>query len=264
MPNWIPGALRRFFSALAAVAFSVASLPLAGQTNADLIDEIESDTDRWIELQSALSKESARWESEKELLENSIRVLNTEKEVIEGSLESNRLASELYLKNQSSLVEEIGQRKAALGVASEVLSDYREKVESIIARLPEPIREEVAALAVKLDSEVEDSEGTVAGRMQSLISILAMVDQFNNSLTLTHQIREGANGRSFDTRVLYWGLSMGFAVDRSGELAWRLIPGEGGWTWEDASGEAASIKTLLDIYENDQRPSLVSLRAKLN
>ncbi len=187
----------------------------------------------------------------------------TEKGIVEKTLESNRLASEQYINNEASLKGRIDAQKKALEVISNVLEAHQEKVDSIIVRLPEPLRSEIEALALKLKPNEEEAS-TVAGRMQSLISILTMIDQFNNSLTLTHQIRKDPNGLEIDTRVLYWGLSVGYAVDAKGELAWRLIPNGDGWAWEDASSEAASIQAMLDIYENDRRPSLVPLRATLN
>lgn len=242
---------------------SALSLSLIAQSNGELLDRVEEDTDRWIELQRSLAKENSQWKSEKELLLNSIRILNTEKGIIEKTLKSNRLASELYITNEASLRNKIDGQKKALEVISNTLETQREKVDSIVVRLPEPLRSEAEALAHKLKPSEEETS-TVAGRMQSLISILTMIDQFNNSLTLTHQIRKDSNGVEIDTRVLYWGLSVGYAVDAKGELAWRLTPGPDGWTWEDASSEAASIEAMLDIYENDRRPSLVPLRAILN
>lgn len=252
--------LRCFYVAVFGLA---CGSPLFAETNGELIDKIEDDTDRWIDLQGALAKENARWKSEKALLENSIKILNTEKSIIEKSLESNRLASELYVNNEASLRKRTAEQEQALEVAGNALSEYQEKVNTIIGRLPDPIRGEVESLALKLSPNGDEQPASVAGRMQSLISILTMIDQFNNSLTLTHQIREGSNGDAFDTRVLYWGLSIGFAVDARGELAWRLVPDTDGWLWEDASDEAASIKELLDVYEKDRRPSLVSLQAVL-
>ncbi len=249
---------------LCGLVISALSVSLIAQTNGELLDRVEDDTDRWIELQRSLAKENSEWKSDKELLLNSIRILNTEKGIIEKTLESNRLASELYINNEASLKSKIDAQKKALEVISNTLATQREKVDSIVVRLPEPLRSEIEVLALKLNPGEGEQATTVAGRMQSLISILTMIDQFNNSLTLTHQIRKDSNGAEIDTRVLYWGLSVGYAVDAKGELAWRLTPSSDGWAWEDASREAASIEAMLDIYENDRRPSLVPLRATLN
>lgn len=263
MTHWIYEILRRSRIAILALVCGFSASSLAAETNAELLEKIEDDTDRWIELKSALAKENALWKSEKELLKNSIQLLNTEKGIIANSLESNRLASELYVKNEASLREGIDKQEKALEFVAEELAGYREKVDSIISWLPDPIRGEVESLALKLKPVEGQQSATVAGRMQSLISLLTMIDQFNNSLTLTHQIRVGSNGQSFDTRVLYWGMSTGFAVNATGDLAWRLNPSANGWDWVDASSQSAAIKMLIDVYENDRRPGLVSLPAQL-
>lgn len=249
---------------LVGMACSALGAALLAETNGELLDKIEENTDRWIELQQALAKENSLWQSEKELLLSSIKILNTEKSLVEKTLESNRLASELYVKSEAALRSKIEGQEKALESVKNLLGANGEKVKSLVARLPEPIRSEAQRLELNVSSNEEEQNTTVAGRMQSLISLLTMIDQFNNSLTLTHQIRERANGEAFDTRVLYWGLSVGFAVDTKGELAWRLTPSTDGWVWEDASGEAPSIKAMVDIYENNSRPVLVPLQATLN
>ncbi len=238
---------------------SLAMQTVLAQSNGDVFDEIGEDTDRWIELQSKVAKENALWKSEKEVLANSIRVLESEKEALEKSLESNKLASSLYSNNETLVSGRIESQLEALDVVEKELIFYEENVKALVAKLPAPIKKDVEPLVLKLAAEVDDQPASVASRMQSLISILTMIDHFNNSLTLTHEIRRNEEGGSFDTRVLYWGLSMGFAADATASRAWLLSPGDDGWVWSDAHDKADAVMSLIDIYENDRKPGLVTL-----
>ncbi len=237
---------------------------LLAQSSDDVFEKVGDDTDRWIELQMNLSKETSLWHSEKTILENSIRVLDNEKEALEKSLESNRLASGLYLKNEETLAAQIETQNDALDFVRQELDTYRMQALAVAKRLPGPIKKDIDALIPKLAVEFDDQPVSIANRMQSLISILTMIDHFGNSLTLTHEIRRDGAGGSYDTRVLYWGLAMGYAVNTTASRAWLLSPEDEQWVWNEISGKAETVRALIDVYENNRTPSLITLPATLN
>ncbi len=228
------------------------------------VDAIESDAEKWIELQTRIAEENAKWKAEKELLESSILVLTTEQNSLKESLESNKIASDLYQKNRDRVTSRLEMNGAALGAMIDKMNEYEEKIASIYARLPEPLKKDVASLMKKIPAEIDYEPLSVAARIQSLISVLTSIDQFNNALNLTHQIRENSDGKSINVRVLYWGLSVGYAVDGRGEQAWILRPGESGWTWSAANEMAPDVVDLMNVYEKRESPRLISLPANLN
>ena len=104
--RWMP------IGALAWAGINLALNPVAGQSES--IEALEKDTDRWIELQARIAKETSNWRAEKELLQSSIVVLGTEKANLEEDLKSNQLASQLYISNRDRLSATIETQQAAL------------------------------------------------------------------------------------------------------------------------------------------------------
>ncbi len=228
------------------------------------VDSIESDAEKWIELQTRIAEENAKWKIEKELLESSILVLTTEQESLKESLESNKVASDLYEKNRNRVVSKLKENGDALQHLMGKMEEYESQINSIYAGLPEPLQKEVESMMRKIPAMIDDEPLSVAARIQSLISVLTSIDQFNNALNLTHQLRKNSDGTQIDVRVLYWGLSVGYAVDGRGNQAWVLKPGESGWTWNEANDMTSDIQDLMDVYEKRGSPRLISLPASLN
>jgi len=227
------------------------------------ISNLESRADQWIDLQIKASRERSEWNSERVLLESSIHSLEAEKELLHEEVAANKLAVDLYSKNRDKLKEALTEKEEALATLKNRLEEFETRLVALLPSFPEPLSKDIRPLIGKLGSEIDGRAVSIATRTQSLVTILSSIDQFNNSLTVTHQIRKGADGGEFDTRVMYWGLAFGYAVDSSGERAWRLSPSVDGWDWAENPEIAPDLIDLLEIYERNQEPKLVTLPVSL-
>jgi hypothetical protein len=68
-----------------------------GQSGAGRVSDLESDTDRWLELQSQIAEAENDWTTEKLLLEGSIQILEAEQATLSSGIESNEEASKVYI-----------------------------------------------------------------------------------------------------------------------------------------------------------------------
>ena len=59
--------------------------PTAGDS--DVLDRIESNTDRWMETQRRITETKSRWKEERELLQHSVSVLEREQESLRERVE---------------------------------------------------------------------------------------------------------------------------------------------------------------------------------
>lgn len=245
-----------------ALAVFLPSLALFSAESEDL-DGLKSQADRWIELELRTAAEKNQWRSAKEVLEDSRTVLQKEKAALEAKLEANELATRLFRTRYETAEAELAEHEAAQTLLRSRGDAVEARLRNVLPRLPEPLRDMIDPQLSKLENRDGENAISVSQATQTLVSVLSTIDRFNNTLTLTHQLRANAAGETVDVRVLYWGLAVAYAVDARGENAWMLVPGADGWDWHDQNANAAEITALMAIYEKQQNPRLVVLPASL-
>ncbi len=63
--------------------------------------------------------------------------------------------------------------------------------------------------------------------------------------------------------VIYWGLSHGYALDRTSGKAWFGSPGSGNWQWEPIPDGAKAVAQLIAIYDGKDEPRFIEAPARL-
>lgn len=222
-------------------------------------DELKAQADRWIELEKNLADERNAWRPQKEALEASIHVLKSEQTTLQTRVEGNELAAAAFRNRLEVARADFAQQEAGHTILAAACQKLEQRLSALLPRLPGPLQERVQPHLTKLRSPAGDDGATISERAQSLVSALTAIEQFNNSLTLTHELRPNGAGETVDVKVLYWGLSGAYAIDATGANAWILAPGRNGWEWRDAPAEAAAIRSLISVHEKQQNPSFVVL-----
>ena len=134
---------------------------------------------------------------------------------------------------------------------------------SLSKRLPSPLSDKIAPFIAKIPTAETSTVAPLPNRLQNVVAIMTLVDEFNNDLHLTHTIKELDNGEVIDVRVLYWGLGAAYAINGSGDRAWTLKPSDEAWLWNAADQDAIAIKKLFDVYDKTLEPTLVGLPIQL-
>ena len=233
-----------------------------------LLTDVQNNTDQWIELERRIADEQNQWETDREILSSRLAALQEEQASLRQNIESFAVANQLFDANRVRLEDELSLHRTANEALEERLAELESRIQTLRDVLPDPLLEELAPLLRRLDpapqGQEEEEKRSAADRAQSVTAILAAISRFGNSINLTHTIRPSAlGGPEKDIRVLYWGLSFAFASDVNGSEAWFLRPSPGGWTWEDRSDQALRFKALVDIYEKQKEPELVTVPVRL-
>lgn len=241
---------------------AVASLPL-GAAEAGAVDETKQQADRWIELEMRIANERNEWRTQKQILETSREVLQREQTSLQSKLEANELATSLFRTRFEAAEAELAQHETAHETLNARCAELQERLGQLRPHLPQPLLDKIDPMWTKLENHNAEDPISVSERIQNIVGILSAIDQFNNNLTLTHELRENAAGEKLDIKVLYWGLAVAYAVDARREGAWVVVPTDSGWEWRDQRANAAEIAALIAIYEKQQSPGLITLPATI-
>ncbi len=237
----------------------IALLPSLAPAQSTTPADLEAEMDRWIALERRTADERNRWRSAKQVLETSLEVLKKERAALQEQAGSNELSATLF-KNRLDLVQRgTESHETAHTRLAAAIDTFEPRLRALLPRLPDPLREKIDPLVRRLAAEAGGESSSLSERAQTLVAALSSIDQFNNTLTLRHQLRDDGNGRTIDVRVLYWGLTVAYAIDASGRRAWILSPGAEGWTWRPSDGDAVAIAKLLDVHDKQRSPELVVL-----
>ena len=236
--------------------------PTAGDS--DVLDRIESNTDRWMETQLRITEAKSRWKEERELLQHSVSVLEREQESLRERVEGYKFAESLYENTRRNVSEALNEHQTSNAQIEAKLHQFERRIQQLARRLPAPLRESMETQLRMLETGQTSNEAKVSNRSQNLISLLSKIEHFSNSLTLTHRVRRADDGSEFDVRILYWGVAFAYACDAHGERGWLLRPTGEGWEWTDQHDKSADIKAIIDVYEKKREPDLIALPAYLD
>jgi Protein of unknown function (DUF3450) len=224
-------------------------------------ESLQAQMDRWIALEQRTADEQNEWRADKEVLTASQDVLRQEQEALRVRLQANELASGRFQARLEEARAELAAQEAAHAKLMAGCDGLEGRVRALVPRLPDPLKDKVERLLERLRRPADEEPVSASERTQILVSVLTAIDLFNNTLTLTHHLRDNGAGETVDVKVLYWGLAAGYAIEPTGRQAWVLLPGAAGWGWHDASDHAAEIKAVVDIYEKQRSPEMVMLPA---
>lgn len=244
------------------LALIIITLPISSLTNtqatAQELDALKDATERWIQTRTLISKERSEWNSEKELINGSIDTLESTR----NNLEENVGILEIQSSSLRSQIEEAERKVTSYNTTNQLIiekvSVYEKRILSISERLPDPLKEELAPLLRNIPRQ-ESATTPIPNRLQNVVAIATIIDEFNNNLRLTHTIKTLDDGNVIEVRVLYWGLAGAYASSTDGNNAWIISPAAGNWNWTAAGKDTLSIKQLFDVYDKTIDPTLVKI-----
>ncbi len=238
---------RRFLSALLCLfGFSLSS-------SATDYDRLESATKRWLDLEKRIAEERNTWKSQKEVLSQSVVVLEANIEELTQGLENLDHSAKLRSAEFDRYEQSYESQEAARAYYAEKLEKMTELFQRYRASAPEFLEDEMNTAHEKL--ELVDPVA-LGERAQILIAAFTRVEEFNRSVTIDYVSRKLADGRDVMVSVIYWGLARAYAVDPQGTIAWELMPGPEGWTWNERPEYIAKILELTNVYEQTRPPSI--------
>jgi len=220
--------------------------------------------EKWMETRRAIAREKAEWRQTRQMLESRIALLEREIASVDDRIEG----TETDIEKARSERETLENRRDRLASATEALAgqvgELEGRVRRLLERLPPRAREAVKALAERIpgaeDSEAaEATDRTLSQRFQNLAGIANEMNKMHAEVALEREVRELADGRAMQVRVLYMGLGHAWYVGERGEVAGVGTVSKETWTWQEVPEAAPAIRKAIAIMENEEVAAFVPL-----
>lgn len=229
---------------------------------ADQIDDVRNSLKEWVSVEKTISLEQETWREEKQLLNDISASLDQEERILRETITNAEQDVSRVDEERLELISRRDSYERSSGLFQQRLVLYERQAEQLIPRLPKILQDEVAQLINRL-SLAERGNYSLSERAQTLVNLLTAIQQFDGSITVANEIRTLSNGEELEVKVLFLGLSKAFYADSGKRTAGigRPIDGgtDGGWQWIEQNDLADDIINAVEIYENNQSPSLVGL-----
>lgn len=224
------------------------------------LESLEKLATEWVKTRAETVRIETEWETERGLLASTVAGLKERATQLEDRRDHLRAKT----ADERAELETLAQKKATgaaeLAAIEERLTGLSGQLLALRGKLPPRL---ASALEYSFAS-LESDELSPGERMQLTISVLNRCAQFNASVTCGEEVlafSDAAAPKAVDS--IYWGLSHGYALDRSSGMAWYGAPGADGWAWTQMPEAVEPVNRLIAIYNDQRDPELVAVPARL-
>ena len=223
------------------------------------LNEARTTLDKWVETRQLISRTKSDWQSDKDLLQQSIDLYDRELKSIQEQMAKLGTNSAEVEKERIQAEDSLKASNAGLDRATTLASDFEGKITALVPRLPAPLQDILKPLLARMPSDAANTKMAVTERMQVLVGILNELDKFNNAVTIFSEKRKTAKGEEVAVETVYVGLGAAYFVNDGGDVAGMGSPGPKGWEWSIRPELAAPVRQVIRIYRNEHPPRFVSL-----
>lgn len=257
-------------------ALALSSSTCFGQTRAEQHIELRVTLQQWMEAMDRLQALEEQWQFEKVVLKDSLGGLR--EMVAQSEVGINEVEKRLEAVDQES--QEKLEQQRAFDNAREALREGLAPVEAEVAQVAplfpdfyvhgddgsSKLKASLELLAEHRRAEPEEKERLgLNRRIQPLVQILTEAERFQSKLwAVTHPLKVGEVEKQMN--VLYFGLSIAYAVDTGATVALEGRSSPEGWKFTEMSGEgvAARVLTLYQAADGSGESQMVNLPLTLD
>jgi hypothetical protein len=227
----------------------------AAETDSPL-QAVEQSAHDWIKVRAETTRLETAWRTEQRLLESTVASLKDRATALEEKREQIKAQTADQRAELNGLHAKQRSEQEQLQLADGRLQKLGERLVQLRPSLPPRLSE-------ALELPYRSLNGTDAGeRMQYALAVLNRCAQFNRTLSCGEEI-VAVDGAARSLEVIYWGLSHGYALDRSNGKVWLGSPAGGRWQWQPVDGVTKEVTRLIDIYRDKTDPALVMVPARV-
>ncbi|MGN6642165.1 MAG: DUF3450 family protein, partial [Verrucomicrobiota bacterium] len=227
------------------------------------LNETRSTLEKWVETRQLISKTRADWQSDKEMIEQSLLLLQRELKSVDEQMarlgtnstqvDKERLEAEALLKSSNE----------SLDRARQFATDLAAQINQLAPRLPMPLQDIIKPLMNRLPADPANTKMAATEQMQVIVGVLNELDKFNNAISVFSEKRKNQKGEEVAVETLYVGLGAAYFVNETGDFAGTGIPGANGWEWNTQPSLAPAIREVVQVYRNERPARFVSLPATI-
>ena len=226
----------------------------------DPIETIGKAAADWVRTRTETVRLESDWTSQRPILESTVSALEQRARELEDKREGLK-AKTARDRDELESIETKNQATAdTLKTMETRLNEMRDRLIELRPTLPPRLS---AALEMPYRS-ITGSDLAPGERLQLTMTILNRCVQFNRMITSGDEMLtlDGEPApRSLE--VIYWGLSHGYALDRTGGKAWCGSPGPQGWHWEARPEVVRQVARLIAVYNGKADPEFVAVPVQL-
>lgn len=235
-----------------------ASLSLAS-ASPEALQDVRTTISEWATAEKAISRETVQWQENKVLLEDLLLVAGKRVAKLEAILAehegfvSTADAKRLELLDQSERVAEDIQQ------IERFLVKMERGLRELQPRLPEPLQVELAPIYQRLPQNSDESSVALGERMQSVVSLLGKIREFDAKISVSESIRElpGA-GVEASFRTVWIGLGQAYYLAPN-DAGYGTLEADG-WEWHSRPELAEGIQECIALVEGrSTEPKLIEL-----
>jgi Protein of unknown function (DUF3450) len=223
------------------------------------LNETRSTLDKWVETRQLISKTRSDWQSDKEMLEQSVQLYERELKSVEeqmGKLSTNNTQAEKERVQAETLLKSSNE---ALDRAKEFAIGFEQKVTKLVPQLPTPLQDILKPSLARMPTNSASTKMATTERIQLAVGILNEMDKFNNAVTIFNEKRTNGKGEEVAVQCVYVGLGAAYFVNDAGDFAGVGSPGANGWEWTPKAELASQVKEVIRMYRNEHPAAFVAL-----
>lgn len=229
-------------------------------TAAESVETVEKLATEWIRARTETTRLEAEWGRDRGLMDPMLSALRERAQATEDKRDGLRVRTAKDREELGTAQAVNDATAAAIRAAASRLEAVIPKLAGLRAALPPRLS---AALELPFKS-LEAPDLPMGERMQFTMTVLNRCVQFNRVITCGEEaVALDGESTPLVFEVIYWGLSHGYALDRSGNRVWFGSPGADGWHWENRAGAAPAVARLIDIHQGRADPEFVLAPAQL-
>jgi hypothetical protein len=227
---------------------------------ADSIESVEKAATEWVKTRAETARLQSDWTAQQELLESTVKALAERAQALEEKRDSLKAKTAKDRDEIETARSKNQTTVTGLQAVETHLTELRDRLVQLRPSLPPRLSE---ALELAYRSLAATDLGS-SERMQATMTVLNRCVQFNRTITYSDEILtiEGEPGaKSYE--VIYWGLSHGYALDRTAGKVWLGSPGPKGWRWEAHAEATPQVVDLIAVFKDKAEPEFAPVPAQL-
>jgi hypothetical protein len=222
------------------------------------LDDVQKTVTEWVRVRAETARIEDDWTWQQTLMQSTLEALQERTRQLEAQRTELEARTSEERRDTADLMARRQALKDAQAQATVHLRLLGERLVRMRAWLPPRL-----SVALELPyRSLAEPEADVSGRMRYAMVILNRCVQFNRTVSVGEEIVTAANGEKRLMEVVYWGLSHGYALDRSGNEAYLGAPTETAWAWTTLPDMAPQVARLINASLDKTEPAFVILPAQ--
>jgi hypothetical protein len=214
----------------------------------------------WAQVRSETVRIESDWAWQKTLMQSTLAALKERA----SQLEAKRAELEARTSEENRDMTELKARLQAMGEAENDAAQQLRVLSDRLVRMRASLPPRLSAALELPYRSMTAPDASLGERMRQTMVILNRCALFNRTIAIGDETISATGGGERLMEVIYWGLSRGYALDRTAGLAYIGAPTEHGWTWAPAPGFAPQLARLLDVGRGQAAPDLVTMPVQAN